>query len=245
MSYRAVLGIWGGFIHPILVALIPAWLTQIEHKAKAWRLLWTLPHHRASTVMAKFITSALLLAGTLAWLGLLFILERSLVGWLYPASQLTFEPYRMARLMGWMWLGSLPLLVFYGWISTRVSALAIPLVFSLSGLLLVVALTGQELEHPWKRDLIPWVLPYAAAERVVHTGPQQQAGHIAGHPFQDEPNVFRLPSGRKIRTWQNIPDEVLFPPPPPTSGRLMGGFSLLLTAVLLLLAATDQTRANR
>ena len=102
-------------------------------------------------------------------------------------------------MLGWLWLGSLPLLAVYLWISDRINSLAVPVVFGLVGLLLTVALTGQELAQPWRRDLIPWILPYAAAEHAIHTGVAQQEAHLAGTLFQPEPNVIRLPSGRKIQ----------------------------------------------
>lgn len=117
-----------------------------------------------------------------------------------------------------------------------------PVVFGLLGLLLSIALTGQELDRPWRRDLNPWILPYAAAERAIHTGPGQQEAHTAGKPFQPEPNVLRLPSGRKIRTRQNIPDELLFPPPPPTPAWLLATFSAGAGLALLGLGWLDAGR---
>ena len=148
----------------------------------------------------------------------------------------------MARLLGWLWLGSVPLLALYLWVSDRINSLAVPVVFGLVGLLLTIALSGEELPQAWRRDLIPWVLPYAATERLVHQGPAQQEGHLAGKTFQKEPNVLRLPSGRKYKTWQSIPNEVLFAPPPPTPVWLLATFSAGAGLFLLVLGWTDAGR---
>jgi hypothetical protein len=117
-------------------------------------------------------------------------------------------------------------------------------VLGLVGLLLTITLTGQELPQPWRRDLIPWVLPYAAAERVIHEGPAQQEVHLAGSPFQPEPDMIRLPSGKKVRTHQNVPDEVLFPPPPPSPAWLLGSFGVGAWLLLLFLGWLDAGRCR-
>ena len=148
----------------------------------------------------------------------------------------------MARLLGWLWLSSLPLLALYLWISDRINSLAVPVVFGLVGLILSITLTGEELPQAWRRDLIPWVLPYAATERFVHKGVAQQEAHLAGKPFQPEPNVLRLPSGKKVKVNQNIPDEILFPPPLPTPIWLMGAFSAGAGLLLLVLGWSDSGR---
>jgi len=148
----------------------------------------------------------------------------------------------MARMLGWLWLGSLPVLAIYLWVSDRISSVAVPVVFGLLGLLLAITLTGQELDRPWRRDLNPWILPYAAAERVIHKGPGQQEVHLVAKPFQPEPNVIRAPSGRKYKTQQNIPNELLFPSPPPTPAWLLAAFSSLGGLLLLGLGWLDAGR---
>jgi hypothetical protein len=115
-------------------------------------------------------------------------------------------------------------------------------VLGLAGLLLTIALMGQETPQPWRRDLIPWVLPYAATERIIHTGFAQQEHHLAAKAFEPEPDVLRLPSGKKVRTRQNVPDHVLFPPPAPTPTWLLTAFSLGAGVLLLALGLMDANR---
>jgi hypothetical protein len=244
VQLKAVLALWGGFLQPLLLALLPALLFRPEHRFKTWRHLHSLPTPRRGIFLAKAALALLLLAGSLALLGLLLWAERRALGLLNPALALPFHGRQMARLLGWLWLGSLPVLALYLWVSDRINSLAVPVVLGLVGLLLTIALTGQELPQPWRRDLIPWVLPYAAAERVVHTGSAQQEVHLAGQTFQPEPNVLRLPSGKKVKTWQNIPDEVLFAPPPPTPTWLLAVFSAGAGVLMLCLGWLDAGRCR-
>lgn len=242
LQIKMALALWGGFFHPLLIALLPALLFRPEHRFKTWKHLHALPTSRRGLFLAKALCAALLSAASLLLVGLLLWAERTALGWLNPVLALPFHGLQMAKVLGWLWLGSLPVLALYLWTSDRINSLAVPVVFGLVGLLLTMALTGQELPQPWRRDLIPWVLPYAAAEQVVHQGPAQQEAHLAVKEFQPEPNVLRLPSGKKIRTWQNVPDEVLFPPPPPTPRGLMAAFSLAAGALLLALGWADAGR---
>ena len=244
LQLKLVLALWGGFLHPLLLALLPALIFRPEHQFKTWRHLHSLPTPRRGIFLAKAVTTLLLIAGSLALIGLLLWVERRALGGLNPVLALPFHGLRMAKLLGWLWLGSLPVLALYLWISDRINSLAVPVVFGLVGLLLTIALTGEELPQPWRRDLIPWVLPYAAAERVVHSGPAQQEAHLAGTTFQPEPNVLRLPSGKKVKTWQNIPDEVLNAPPPPTPTWLLGCFSAVAGLLMLFLGWLDAGRCR-
>ena len=239
---RLVVALWGGFLHPLVLALLPALVFRPEHRFKTWRHLHAMPLSRRGYFLAKAALVLLLVAALLGALGLLLFAERKLMGWANPLLAQPYPALLMARLLGWLWLGSVPLLALYLWVSDRINSLAVPVVFGLVGLLLTIALTGEELHQAWRRDLIPWVLPYAATERLVHKGHTQQEGHLAGKMFQKEPNVIRLPSGRKIKTWQNIPDEMLFPPPPPTPVWLLGAFSAGAGLFLLVLGWTDAGR---
>ena len=242
IQIKSVAALWGGVFHPVMLALLPALIFRPEHRFQTWRHLHTLPSPRRGIFLAKAVYTLLLSAALLMLLGLLLWAERKVLGWFNPALALPFHGLQVAKVLGWLWLGSLPLLAVYLWISDRINSLAVPVVFGLVGFLLTVALTGQELAQPWRRDLIPWILPYAAAERAIHTGTAQQSAHLAGTLFQPEPNVIRLPSGRKVHTWQNIPDEVLFPPPPPTPAWMLTSFSLVAGALILGLGCADAGR---
>ncbi|WP_306591445.1 ABC transporter permease [Geothrix sp. 21YS21S-4] len=241
---KMTVAIWGGFLQPVALALIPAQLFRPEHRYKTWRHLHAQPVSRRGLFLAKAVWAFLLNGVMLIVVGGLLWGERSVLGWLNPALAVAFPTQQVVKILGWMWIGSMPVLAIYLWISDRISSAAVPLIFGVVGLLLTMALTGQELAQPWRRDLIPWVLPYASAEQVIRSGPIQQEAHVGGAPFQAEPNVLRLPSGRKIRTWQNIPDEQLFPPPPPTPPWLLAFFSVGAGLSLLCLAWWDAGRSR-
>jgi hypothetical protein len=201
-----------------------------------------MPVARRGFFLAKAALVLLLVAAMLAALGLLLFAERKLLGWANPLLAQPYPGLLMARLLGWLWLASLPLLALYLWVSDRINSLAVPVVFGLVGLILTIAISGEETPQAWRRDLIPWVLPYAATEPFIHQGPAQQEVHLAGKMFQKEANVLRLPSGKKVKTWQNVPDEILFPPPPPTPGWLLATFSVGASLLLLALGWADAGR---
>jgi len=215
LQLKSLVAFWAGLFHPLAIALLPALLFRPEHRFNTWRHLHSQPVARRSVYLAKAAWALMLCTVMLALVGLLLWAQRSLLGAWNPALAIPFHGDRVALVLGWLWLASLPLLAFYLWVSDRIANLAVPVVFGLAGLLLTIALAGQELAQPWRRDLIPWVLPYAAAEKVIRQGATQQQVHAAGAEFQQERDTLRLPSGKKVRTWQNIPDELLFPPPPP------------------------------
>lgn len=242
LQVKSVVALWGGLFQPLMLALLPALIFRPEHRFKTWRHLHAMPLSRRGVFLAKAACALVLSAATLLLVGLLLGVLRKTLGWINPLLAFPFHGLQMAKVLGWLWLGSLPVLALYLWISDRINSLAVPVVFGLVGLLLTIALTGQELPQPWRRDLIPWVLPYAAAEQAVRSGSAQQKAHVAGTLFQPEPDVMRLPSGRKIRTWQNIPDDVLFPPPPPTPAWLLAAFSLAAGMLLLGLGWADAGR---
>jgi hypothetical protein len=236
---KLVVGLWGGFFHPLVLALLPALVFRPEHRGKTWRHLHAMPVSRQKFFLAKAMTTLFLSAAILALIGLLLMLEREILGKVNPLLELPFHGMRMAKVLGWLWLGSLPALAVYLWVSGRINSLAVPVVFGSLGVLLAIALTGQEMDRPWHRDLNPWVLPYAAAERVIHTGPHQQEAHMGAKPFLPEPGWIRAPSGRKYKVYQNIPDELVFPPPPPTPVWLLATFSSFAGFLLLVLGYLD------
>lgn len=242
LQVKTLVALWGGFFHPLMVALLPALLFRPEHRGKTWRHLHAQPLSRRGIYLAKAILTLGLSAAMLAIIGLLLWVEHHVLGALNPILAVPFQAFNISKVLGWLWLGSLPVLAIYLWVSDRINNLAVPVVFGLVGLLLTISLTGQELPQPWRRDLIPWVLPYAAAERVIHRGPAQQEAHVVGAMFQPEPDVLRLPSGKKIRTRQSAPDEVVFPPPPPTPTWMLATFSLGAGILLLGLGWLDANR---
>lgn len=241
---RLVVNLWSGFFQPLAVALLPALLFKPEHRFRTWRHLHAMPLPRRQFYLAKSAWTLLLSAGMLGLVALLLLLERRVLGVMNPLLVFPFHGLRMIKVMAWLWLGSLPVLALYLWISDRISSLAVPIVFGTVGLILTISLSGQELDRAWRRDLIPWILPYACAERVIHSDPGQQDTHMGGSLFKREPNVLRLPNGRKVKTWQNVPDEVLFPPPAPSPAWLLASFAASAGLLLLGLGWLDAGRAR-
>jgi hypothetical protein len=242
LQLKMLVGLWAGFVHPLMLALLPALIFRPEHRFKTWRHLHSLPTSRRGIFLAKAAYTLLLTAGVLAVIGILLWTERRILGGINPVIAMPLHALQMAKLLGWLWLASLPVTAIYLWVSDRINSLAVPTVLGLVGLLLTIALTGQDLPQPWRRDLIPWVLPYAAAERVIHSGTSQQEVHMAGAYFQPEPDILRLPSGKKVRTHQNVPDDVLFPPNAPTPAWLIALFSLGTGCLFLCLGLADAGR---
>ncbi len=236
--------LWSGFFHPLMIALVPALLFRPEHRFKIWRHLHSMPVSRRAIFLAKALLLALLCAGSLALVGGGLWLERSLIGRFNPLLAFPFHGMDMARVLGWLWLGSLPLLALYLWVSDRINSLAVPIVFGLLGLVLTIALSGADLPKPWRRDLNPWVLPYVSAQQAIKHYTPRQTVHAAGKLFQEEPDILRLPNGKKVRTWQNVPDDVLFPPAPPTPRWMLCVFSLISAAMLLSLGVADAGRTR-
>ena len=236
---RVVVGVWAGFFHPLMLALLPALCFRPEHRDKTWRHLGTMPVSRGQYFLAKAVSVLGLSGFMLVQVGLLLFLEHKVLGALNPLLALPFKGRPLIRILAWLWLSSLPLLAIYLWICDRISSMAVPVVFGLAGLMLTIALTGQELPQPWRRDLIPWVLPYAAAEQVIHVGVKQQEVHAAGAYFQPEANVLRLPSGRRVKVTANAAEEDIFPAPPPTPAWVLATFSVIAGGTLLFLGWLD------
>jgi hypothetical protein len=242
MQVKLLVAFWGGYFHPLMLALVPALVFRPEHRFRTWRRLFAMPVPRRQVYLAKAVWTLALTAFMLALIGLLLLGVHRAVAALNPVVALPFHGRQMLRALGWMWLGSLPVLAIYIWASDRINSLAVPIMLGLVGLILTMALTGQELAQPWRRDLIPWVLPYVAAEQTIHTGISQQEAHLAGKFFEDEPGFLRLPNGRKFRVHANAKVEDIFPPPPPTPAWLLATFSAVAGLVLLGLGWLDAGR---
>jgi hypothetical protein len=243
VQIHLVVFFWGGFFHPLMLALLPALILRPEHRCKTWRHLGAMPGSRRGIFLAKAASVLALSAFMLALVALLLLAERRLLGALNPLLAFPFHGFRMFQVLGWLWLGSLPALGFYLWVSDRISSLAVPVVIGLAGLILAIFLSGQDLYQPWRRDLIPWVLPYAAAERVIHTGPGQQEAQEAGGAIPRGPDTVRMPHGtHKNRTWTDEPIDSFLPPAPPTPAWVLAAFSCAAGALALALGWLDAGR---
>ncbi|HJV48863.1 MAG TPA: ABC transporter permease [Geothrix sp.] len=247
MQIKLLGSLWAGFFHPLMVALLPALILRPEHRFKQWKHLHAQPVPRRGVFLAKAVVLLALMAGSLSLIGMGFSLERSLLARINPLLAFPLHGAELARILGWLWLGSLPLLTLYLWVADRIDSLAVPIVFGLLGIMLTISLSASDLSglenpKPWKRDLIPWVLSYFCAQRAIQDVHARQDVHIAGKVFKEEPNIIKLPSGRRVRTYQPVPEDVLFPPPPPTPVWILAVFSVSAGVVLLGLGLADAGR---
>jgi hypothetical protein len=106
-------------------------------------------------------------------------------------------------------------------------------------------LTSQEVGKPWKRDYIPWVTPTICVLQVLRDADADKHADPAVELFKEEPNVIRLPSGKKVKTWQNIPDDEIWPPPPPTPRHALATFCIISSLLLSFMGALDAKYARK
>lgn len=226
---------WAGFFQPLLLALLPALLVRPDHRARAWKHLNAQPVRPWVAYGARLLFLLALSALSLGWLALLLRAEWLALGWLQPRWQVAFPWAQVLGVLGWSWLGSLPLLTLYLWFSQRVAALAVPVVFGLVGVILTIALSGQELDPLWKRDLIPWLLPYACAQKPLTPPGAKQTTHVAGQTYRFAEQEIKQPKGgRTFKIVIVVPD-----PPPPTPAWLLATFALGLGGLLAGLGMVD------
>ena len=81
---QMVVALWGGFFHPLMLALLPALIFRPEHRFKTWRHLHAIPSPRRGIFLAKAVYTLLLSAALLMLIGLLLWVERKALGWLNP-----------------------------------------------------------------------------------------------------------------------------------------------------------------
>lgn len=252
MPLKAVGNLWVGYFHPMLLALLPALLFRPEHRYGLWKHLHAMPVSPRTLFLAKVTTILLLSGAVLGFVTLGLWAEWSVMARINPSLRFPFPWREMGEVVGWLYLGSLPLLALYAWLSDRINSGAMAIVFGLIGLMLTVSLSGQEVYPSWRRDLIPWILPYSSVQQAIGRPEARQTMHSAGVPFHREMDMSRLagteviylPSGRKVTSVTTIPDFLLHPPPP-TPPRVLAIFSLVSGGLLLGLGFADAGRKNR
>ncbi|HJW33762.1 MAG TPA: ABC transporter permease [Holophagaceae bacterium] len=234
---------WSGYFHPLLIALLPALLLRPEHRFKAWKHLEVQPVGRRGFYLAKVTLLGLGFAGSLALVAVLLWSEWKLLGWLNPLARFAFPWQALGRVLGWSFLGSLPLLALYLWLADRINNAAVPVMFALVGLLLTMSLGGKELIPLWRRDFIPWVLPYTCAQQAIEDPSARQEVHSAQMPYYD-PATEVVPTSKRVgrlRVTQTAP-EALLKPPPPTPPWMLAVFSLVCGLALVGLGLVDSGR---
>jgi len=236
---QIVAAIWAGFFHPLLLALLPTLLVRAEHRFSLWKHLYIQPIAPGTLFLAKATLLLLLMIAVGAVLQIGLWAEGALLARLNPVLATPFPWIEMAKVLGWMFLGSMPLLALYLWLSHRVNHGAVPIALGLIGLVLSIALSRGEMNPPWQRDFIPWVTPYVCTQRAVERQEARQSVHLAAGQYKaitvEEKMAQEIKAGLSPRL---IP--WVFPPPTPVWQ--LASFSLLAWAVMTLLGIVDVQR---
>jgi hypothetical protein len=234
---------WSGYFHPLLIALLPALLFRTEHRFGLWKHLHTQPVPRRSIYLAKALMLAATFGLVLGLAALLLWAEWRLLGRLNPLAAFPFPWFKVAKVLGWSYLGSLPLLTLYLWLSDRINNAAVPVMFALVGLILTIAMGGKELDPMWRRDFIPWVLPYTCAQQSIDDPKARQEVHAAQLPYYHPPKVEHpkdVTVGR-TRIVLQMPEGFLTTIPP-TPAWMLAAFSLACSTALLALGLFEAGR---
>lgn len=250
LTLKSLAVLWAGLIHPLLLALLPPLLVHGEHRSSMWKHLHTLPVSRRTQYLAKALTLMGLHAGALLVVALGLRLEWSLIVAFHLKVPVAFQWMPLLKTLGWMYLGSLPVLCFYLWIADRISAGAVPIILGFIGLMLTIALAGQEMYPLWQRDVIPWVLPYTCTQRSIEHVEARQEIPVAALPYQKEykrpdlPKIDETKLKVRFRILSDLPfdDDFGLKPPDPTPTWMLVTFSLVGGVGLLGLGLLDAGR---
>lgn len=234
-------GFWMGFFHPLLMVMVPALVFWPEHRHSQWKHLHAQGTGRIPLHAAKVLVIAGLVAAATGLAVLCHLLEWRVLARVNPLLAQDYPWGVSLAMAGWSLLGSLPLLGLYVWMADRVANLAVPLVFGLIGCMLTLGLSGAEVKPSWRRDFIPWLLPYVSAQQGLPVQARTETHQVA-EAFRYDPNVVVSPSGRRYRVVSSTPESELFPPPPPTSRRALAWYGALAGAFLLGLGCWDAGR---
>lgn len=250
LPLRSLAVLWAGLFHPLLIALLPPLLFRGEHQSKMWKHVFALPISRRQFYFAKATWVVLLNALGLLWVAGAMWGQWEILAFFRPQTAFVFPWYEVLKVLAWMFLGSLPLLFFYLWVADRISASAVPVMLGLVGLVLTIALAGQEINPLWRRDLIPWVLPYTCTQRAIQREEARQETHFAAVPMiKKEGPRPQLPSIDDSRSKITIKiitdleyDELGLKRPDPTPSWWLVTFSLAAGAIMLGLGLLDSAR---
>lgn len=241
---------WAGLFHPLLIALLPPLVFRAEHQSKMWKHIHTLPVSRRQFYFAKATVALLLNALGLSLVAVAMWGQWGTLAFFRPQTAFVFPWYEVFKVLGWMYLGSLPLIFFYLWVADRITASAVPIMLGLVGLILTLALAGQEINPLWRRDLIPWVLPYTCTQRAIqHEEARQETSFVAGPVLQKvkpRPKMPSIDDSRSKIKVMIIPgleyDALGLKKPELTPTWWLVTFSLGMGAVMLIMGLWDSGR---
>lgn len=250
LPLKALAVLWAGLIHPLLLALLPPLIVHGEHRSNMWKHLHTLPVSRRGQYFVKGMVLLLLHALALVIVAFALRIEWGLIATFHPKAHVEFLWMPLLKTLAWMFLGSLPVIFFYLWIADRITSAAVPVILGLIGLMLTVALAGQELYPLWQRDIIPWVLPYTCTQRSITQVEARQEIPMAALPYHKKFEMPKLPKidekklKVRFRIITELPydEELGLKPPPPTPTWLLLVFSLGGGAALFGIGLLDAGR---
>jgi hypothetical protein len=237
--------LWGGFFYPILIAILPGLVFRVEHRNKMWKHLGIMPIPQAQVYFVKWVTVGVLSLAAIALTWLLLWAEQGLMMFAAPQLQYKFHGYKIALLLGWLWLGSLPLTSIYLWISNRINSVAVPVVFGIVGIFLTLMLTSQTVDELWKRDFIPWVTPTACIQQILIEANPSKSANQDWDSINEERDALVRPGGKDATPWKNTLGDEIFPPPTPTPPLALASFSIVVGLLFLILGALDANRCRR
>lgn len=236
---QIVAAVWAGFFHPLLLALLPTLLVRAEHRFSLWKHLYIQPIAPGTLFLAKAILLLLLMVTVGLALQIGLWAEGAMLARLNPVLGAPFPWLEMTKVLGWLFLGSMPLLALYLWLSHRVNHGAVPIALGLIGLVLSIALSRGEMNPPWQRDFIPWVTPYVCTQRAVEQEEARQSVHLAAKQYKaitvEEQVAKEIKAGLTARQLPWV-----FPPPTPLWQ--LASFSLLAWVAMTLLGIADVQR---
>lgn len=241
---------WAGLFHPLLIALIPPLVFRAEHQSKMWKHLFTLPISRRQIYFTKTTWILLLNALGLSLVAVAMWGHWAVLSFFRPQTAFVFPWFEVFKVLGWMYVGSFPLMAFYTWVADRITASAVPIMLGLVGLILTLALAGQEINPLWRRDLIPWVLPYTFTQRAIQREEARQERAFVAAPIlrkeMPRPQNPSINDSRSRVTFKIITDlqydELGLKKPDPTPFQWLILSSLGMGAVILALGLWDAAR---
>ncbi len=240
---KSLANYWSGYFHPLLLALMPALIMRSEHRFGLWKHLHVQPVPRRTLYLVKSLVLALAFGSALGLAEVLLWAEWAILGRLHPLVHFAFPWFKVAKLLAWSFLGSLPLLSLYLWLSDRINSGAVSIMFALVGLILTLSLGGNELDPMWRRDFIPWVLPYTCAQQSIDdVGARQEIP--AAQLSYNKPLKLERPKDitmGKQRIVIDFPDD-FGKPLPPTPAWMLAIFSLGSSIVFLGLGILEAGR---
>jgi len=150
---QSMIGIWAMFMVPLYVALETAFINTIDHKAQAWKHLFTLPTSRWSVHTAKLLMAFAMVALSSVLLGaglLATIVALKTIGFGAPGEPVPWSLVARSSLYGYG--GSLAMISIHHGLSLRLRGFEWPLGIGIVGMIFGTQVSLSSTYWP----LLPW-----------------------------------------------------------------------------------------